>query len=230
MRFDSPLQRAVLLRRYKRFLADVRLADGTELTVHCANPGSMKGLVVEGGECWIRDSKNPKRKLRYSLELVDVATSLVAVNTGVTNRLVSEAILAGAIAEIEPHGELKAEVKTGQSRLDFCLEQPDRPTWIEVKQVTLAEPPTCMFPDARTERGRKHLAELEALRAAGARCVMLYVVTRSDCRVFRPADDIDPDYGQALRRATKRGVEPLVYACHVSPEELRISHRLPVEL
>ncbi len=229
MRYDPPLIPARLTRRYKRFLADVVLADGTEITVHCANPGSMLGLTRKDARVWISDSQNPKRKLRYSLELVEVGGALVGVHTGRTNTLAGEAIKAGKINELCGYDDIRTEVKYGTgSRVDFVLQSEGRPPcFVEVKSVTLSrQPGLAEFPDSVTKRGARHMNELANEARKGNRAVLLYIIQRDDCARFSPAQDIDPAYALAFEEAQKDGVEILVYACAVSSQAITISNRI----
>jgi len=227
MTFDPPLIEATLIRRYKRFLADVRLADGRELTVHCANPGRMDGCAEPGSRVLLSDSGNPKRKLRYSWELVWVGHTWVGVNTGRPNAVVREAITGGAIPELAGYPTLRSEVAYGAaSRVDLLLEDGDRRCYVEVKNVTLAAAGVAMFPDAVTARGLTHLRELATRVAAGDRAVMVYLVNRGDCDRFRPAAHIDPAYAAGLREAGAAGVEVLVYAARVTPQGIDVDHRI----
>ncbi len=230
MQFDALIE-ARMLRRYKRFLADVEV-EGELRTVHCANPGSMRGLIHEGARCWISDSHNPKRKLRFSLELVETPGATVLVNTSRTNAIAEEALRAG-IVDIGGRIEtLRSEVKRGDSRLDFLATVEGRALWIEVKQVTLADPPLARFPDSQTKRGLKHLEELESIVQQGdEEAALLLVVTRDDCDRFEPARDIDPAWSDAFTRVSAAGVRILVYACAVdpvgNPSGVHITHALP---
>jgi sugar fermentation stimulation protein A len=226
MQFPEPLSEARLLKRYKRFLADIRLDNGAQMTVHCANPGSMLGLNAPGARVYISDSHNPKRKLRHSLELMEAGGTLVGVHTGRANGLAEEAILGGVIAPLGGYATLRREVKYGEaSRVDFLLEDAARrPCFVEVKSVTLSrEKGLAEFPDSVSKRASKHMDDLAAEVKNGARAVVLFVVQRSDCTYFSPAHDIDPAYAQALRQARKAGVEMLVYGCRVSPSEICIT-------
>ncbi len=222
MRFPRPLVRAVLLRRYKRFLADVRLMDGTETTAHCANPGSMLGLNAPGAEVWLLPSADAKRKLAWSWELVRAE--------GHPNRLAAEAIAAGRIPELRGYTSLRREVPYGRtSRIDLLLAAPGRPIcYVEIKNVHLKRHGFAEFPDCVTARGAKHLAELGAMVAAGHRAVMLYVVQREDCRRFRIAADLDPVYAIAFDEARQAGVEALCYACRVTLEGIDIDAPLEI--
>lgn len=229
MRFPSPLARGVLLQRYKRFFADVALDDGRSVTAHVPNPGAMLGLKAPGQAVWLSASDDPKRKLKHTLELVEADGAPVGVNTLNPNRLAEEAIRVGAIAELKGYDRLRREVPyEGDSRIDVLLEADGRPPcWVEVKNCHFRrEPGLAEFPDCVTVRGVKQLKALERRVAAGDRAVMLFVVQRSDCDRFDTADDVDPTYGPALREAAANGVEVLVYACSLSPEEITVRRKL----
>ena len=229
MRFPQPMRHGVLLRRYKRFLADVALDDGTETTVHVPNPGAMLGLNMPGLGVWCSDSGSATRKLPLTLELVESGGGLAGVNTHNPNRIVSEALTAGAIAEVKGYASVRPEVKYGEaSRIDFLLEDPGRPAcWLEVKNVhMLRTPGLAEFPDCIAARSAKHLRELEAMVAKGDRAVQLFVVQRTDCDRFDTAGDIDKVYHAALRHAADAGVEVLVYACAMSAEEVTLARKL----
>ncbi len=237
MQFPTPLFPARLVRRYKRFLADVTLADGSATTVHCANPGAMTGLDAAGSEIWLSRSANPARKLPLSWELIRIGEHLVGINTGHPNRLVAEAIAAGQIPELAGYAGLRREVPYGRnSRIDMLLEDPAGdpsgrpPCYVEVKNVHLKRGRAAEFPDSVTARGAKHLAEMSAMVAQGARAVMVYLVQRGDCDRFRIAADIDPAYARALDAARDAGVEALCYACAITTEEIEVAAPLPLEL
>jgi len=232
VRFDQPLTKARLIQRYKRFLADVEMADGSVVTAHVANPGAMTGLAEPGSEVWLSRSPNPKRKLPWSWELISIGDGLACVNTGHPNQVAFEAIAAGAIPELAGYGEIRREVKYGaNSRIDLLLAGSGRPTcYVEVKAVTLKQGDAACFPDSVTARGTKHLGELAERVRLGDRAVMLYLVQRGDCSLFRPAGWIDPAYAAALRRATAEGVETLCYACRLSLNGIEIDRALPLEL
>lgn len=227
-----PLIRGTLIRRYKRFLADVRLDDGSETTVHVANPGGMTGLAEPGMTVYLSDSRDPKRKLRHSWELVETAGGLVGVNTARPNRLAEAAISAGAIPELRGYTNLRREVRYGQnSRVDLLLSDQERPNcYVEIKNVHLRRAPgLAEFPDAVTARGRKHLADLSAVVAAGHRAALLFVVQRGDCDRFDIAADIDPAYAAAMKSAIAKGVEVLCYACRVDLDKIEIGRPLALE-
>ena len=230
MRFSRPLVRGVLLRRYKRFLADVRLMDGTETTAHCANPGSMLGLSAPGAEVWLLPGADPRRKLAWSWELVRDGQHLVGINTTHPNRLAAEAIAEGRIPELRGYPSQRREVAYGRaSRIDLLLEAPGRPIcYVEVKNVHLRRGRDAAFPDSVTARGAKHLAELAAMAGAGHRAMMLYVVQRGDCSQFRIAADIDPVYALAFDEARAAGVEMLCYYCRVGTDGIEIEAPLEV--
>ena len=231
MQFPDPLVRGTLVRRYKRFLADVELVGGELITAHCANPGSMLGLHAPGSEVWLSPSRNPKRKLKYSWELLAVDGGLVGINTAHPNGLVEEAVRAGRIAELAGYAGLRREVKYGvNSRIDLLLDDPARPDcYVEVKNVHLMRAPgLAEFPDSVTKRGAKHLVELAAMVAAGHRAVMVYLVQRTDCDRFATAADIDPDYAAGLARALEAGVEAICYDCAITTDGIEVAGRLPL--
>ncbi len=226
MDFPQPLIRGTLIQRYKRFLADVALEDGTELTAHCPNPGAMLGLNMPGLPVWLSKSADPKRKLAHTLELVDVDGGLVGINTMHPNRLVAEALANEAIPELSGYTSHRREVKYGtNSRIDFLLQHPERPAcWLEVKNCHLRrEGALAEFPDCVAARSAKHLRELEAMAAQGDRAVILFVVQRTDCDAFSACAELDPAFAAALDHAADAGVEVLVRACEISPEHVRIA-------
>ena len=235
MRFKTPLERGTLIRRYKRFLADVTLTDGTETTIHVPNPGAMLGLTEPGLPVWMSRSPDPKRKLPLTLEMVELPDAgLVGVNTMNPNRIGEAAIAEGRIAELADYPILRREVRYDEnSRIDILLQSdPDalqRPSaWVEIKNVHFNRSPgLAEFPDCKTERAVKHLKALERVVDAGDRAVMLFIVQRMDCTAFTTADDIDKAYGPALRQAASHGVEVLCYSCHLTPEAIRLDRALP---
>jgi len=221
-----------LIRRYKRFLADVATDDGSVLTAHCPNSGSMLGCIGDGWPIQLSLSDNPTRKYPHTWEMVHNGVCWIGINTQRANGIVEEAIRDERIEELGPFDELRGEVRLGEkSRIDFALDSGSRRTWIEVKNVTLVdERGRYAFPDAVTTRGAKHLRELMAAVERGDRAVLLFLIQRSDGDGFAIADHIDPAYGAELRRAVDRGVEVLAYRADVSPEEIRVVERVAVEL
>jgi sugar fermentation stimulation protein A len=236
MLFPQPLKRGILIRRYKRFLADVLLegedcGPGVETTVHTPNPGAMLGLCKPGMTVWCSHSGSATRKLPLTWELVEADGGAVGINTMLANRLVAEALEADAIAALHGYTSIRREVKYGAaSRVDFLLEHPDRsPCWLEVKSVTLLRGGgLAEFPDCVSERGARHLHELQAKAQTGERAVMLFVVQRADCDRFDIARDIDPAYGAAMSRALEAGVEVLAYSCAVGPMGVSITRPIPL--
>ena len=226
MRFQTPLVPATLLRRYKRFLADCLLEDGREVTAHVANPGSMLGLKDEGLRIWLEPNDDPKKKLKWAWRLVDHGDGhFTGVDTGVPNRVLKTALMAGRVAGLRGYDLVRPEVKYGEnSRIDFLLTGADRPdTYVEVKSVTLSRTPgLAEFPDSVTARGTKHLGELAAMAAQGHRAVMLYLVQRTDCGRVSLAADIDPAYAAAFANARAAGVEVLSIGCAISPREVTL--------
>lgn len=232
MRILLPTVRGRLIRRYKRFLADVELESGEVLVAHCPNTGSLRGCCEVGSPVVLRDSQNPKRKLRYTLQTIQVAETWVNVDTGLPNPMVADAVAAGDVPALRGYSSIRREVPYGKnSRIDLLLEKPrGARCYVEVKATTLTSGDQARFPDAVTERGRKHLIELIDMVAEGHRAVMFYVVSRADVRSFAPADDIDPVYGQTLRQAMDAGVEALAYSTDVQPKSFELGKRLPIRI
>ena len=230
MRFDEPLIPGAFLRRYKRFLVDVELADGKVITAHCPNSGSLKTCTAPGWPVLLSDSHNPKRKLRLTWEMIDNGRCWIGINTHRANALAAEAIAAGTIPELGGYRSIRREVRYGErSRVDLLLEGDRPPCWVEIKNVTLVdEAGRYAFPDAPTERGRRHLAELTARVREGDRAVMLFVIQRSDGTGFVPAANIDPAYATALTAARHAGVEVLAWRAEVQPTAIDIVE--PVEV
>jgi sugar fermentation stimulation protein A len=233
MRFDSPLIPGTLLQRYKRFFADVRLDDGTVVTAHCPNTGSMLGCGAPGSRVWISPADSATRKLRYTWELIEVRPDvLVGVHTGRTNALAHEAIAGGVVRELAGYTNIRREVTFGRegSRIDLLLSGPGLPDcYVEVKNVTAAVADgVALFPDAVSSRGAKHLRELMHMAAAGHRAVIFFCAQRADVNEVRPADAIDPAYGRTLREAIAAGVEALAYRADVNAEGIAVSAALPV--
>ncbi|MBL4756557.1 MAG: DNA/RNA nuclease SfsA [Rhizobiales bacterium] len=236
MQFNLPLYPGILEKRYKRFLADIRLDSGEMITAHCANPGSMMGLNIPGSRVWLTKSDNPKRKLAYSWELLEVdlgdGPALVGINTNHPNKIVTEAIEAGAIPELTGYENLRREVKYGvNSRIDILLEDPNRPLcYVEIKNVHLMrQSRLAEFPDSVTKRGTKHLVELGDMVEAGHRAVMLFLIQRTDADRMTLARDIDPNYAETLDRAMSRGVEILAYDTEINFESVRLRNFIPFD-
>ncbi len=237
MRFPSPLKRGRLVRRYKRFLADVVLDDGQEITASCPNTGSMLGLCAPGSLVWLSENDSATRKCRYTWELIEDdlgrGRALVGINSGLPNRIVAEAIAAGEIAPLAGYASLKREQRYGaNSRIDMLLEDEARGrAYVEVKNVHLSrQAGLAEFPDSVTERGARHLSELAAMVREGHRAVMLFLVQRGDTENFSVAGDIDPAYAAGLRAALDAGVEVLVYGCKLTPEAITVDRAIPLQL
>ena len=231
MRFPSRLIRGTLVQRYKRFLADVRLEDDEIVTAHCTNTGSMIGCKEPGSKVYISRSENLNRKLLYTWEMIKTDGRWVGINTLHPNKLVAEAVESGLITELSGYRSIRREVKvSAHTRLDLCLEGNNGSCFVEVKNVTLAANGTAAFPDAVSDRGTRHLQELMRLKRQGHRAAMVFVIQRSDCQNFRPADEIDSEYGRWLRRAVKAGVEVLPYAAKVTAREIVLTGRIAMTL
>jgi len=218
-----------LVRRYKRFLADILLENGAAVTVHCPNSGSMKGCATPGSRVFISRSTNPGRKYPFTWELVESDGFWAGINTALPNRLAREAIENGTVVELQGYDSIRPEVPYGEhSRIDLLLESPLQRCFVEVKNVTLVENDRALFPDAVTIRGQKHLNELMRVVREGDRGVIFFTVQRGDGLSVSPADAIDPEYGRLLRLAVANGVEALAYRASVTPDEIRLTERLPV--
>ena len=230
MRWPHPLIPGRLIRRYKRFLADVALDAGGDVRVHCPNPGRMLGLDAPGSRVWLSQGTNPLRKLPLTLELVEADGSLVGINTMQPNRLVEEALCAGRIEELAGYREMRREVAyDGGSRIDLLLREPGRPDcYVEVKNVHLRRAGAAEFPDCVTARGARHLAAMRRQVGAGARAVLVYVVQRTDCATFAVAEDIDPVYAGAFREALAGGVEAVCRACTIGLDGIELAVPLPI--
>jgi len=226
------LVQGTLIRRYKRFLVDVKLENGETAVAHCPNSGSMMGLIEEGNPVYLSRPEKPGRKTAYTLEIIQLPSTLVGVNTQLPNRLIKRAIQHGRIPELAGYQSLQAEKRYGtNSRIDILLADNEKPPcFVEVKNCTLVEDGTALFPDAVTTRGLKHLKELQAEVDRGNRAVMFYLVQRMDAEVFSPADAIDPVYGRELRNAVKNGVEILAWDVTINPAYVRLRRPLPVRL
>ena len=225
------LIRGTLISRYKRFLADVKLRNGHVVTAHCPNSGSMLSCSEPGRTVYLSRHNNPKRKLRYTWEMIEMPTSLVGTNTLVPNRLAKAAIMAGKSPDLSGFDKVRSEVNYGKnSRIDLLLEKGNDRCFVEVKNCTLVSDGVACFPDAVTSRGLKHLKELRDQVRSGNRSVMFYLVQRTDARLFMPADHIDPAYGQELRQAVSGGVEILVYDVNLDVEGISLNRPLPYDL
>lgn len=234
MDFETPLIKGTLIKRYKRFLADVELEDGSMVTAHCPNSGSMLSVREPGAAVWLSPASNPNRKLKFTWELIEINGALVGINTHRPNALVSEAIAAGRVKELADYRQLRREVKYGKnSRIDILLEDDHKPPcYVEIKNVTMrrnGEGPA-EFPDAVTARGTKHMAELADMVREGNRAVIFYLVQRTDCEEMGLAADIDPGYAEAVNTAREIGVEVLGYNCHITPQAIQVTEPLPVRL
>jgi sugar fermentation stimulation protein A len=236
MEFDRPLIPATLMKRYKRFLADVELADGRAVTAHCANPGAMTGLNMPGMQVWLEPNDDPKRKLKLSWKLAelpdDLGGGLVGIDTSLPNKVIGEALTARVVPELAHYSGVRPEVKYGaNSRIDFLLTEPGYPDcYVEVKNSHLRRTGTwAEFPDSVTKRGAKHLGEMSEMVRNGARAVTLFLVQRDDCDRFRLAADIDPTYAAATDAAREVGVETLVYGSVITMSGVTLGSRLPLD-
>ena len=232
MKFATPLVPARLIRRYKRFLADIRLEDGTEVTAHCANPGSMMGLAEPGSRIWVEPNDDPKKKLKYGWRLVDHENGhFTGVDTGVPNRALKDALIAHQVPGLPDYQLGRPEVKYSQnSRIDFLLTGHGPDNYLEVKSVTLSrQPGLAEFPDSVTARGTKHLNDLADMARAGHDAVIFYLVQRTDCDAMTLAADIDPAYAQAFARAMAAGVRVLAQRCDITPQQITLGDPIPVK-
>ncbi len=233
MKFDTQLLTGTLIKRYKRFLADVEMEDGTIVTAHTPNTGSMKGCCLPGSRVWLKDTKNPERKYPLSWELVEAKPDiLVGINTVLPNKLVKESIEQGIVSELQGYSDIKTEVRYGRenSRIDLLLvNEGAAKCYVEIKNVTLVEDGIGLFPDAISIRGTKHLRELANVVQQGHRGVIFYCVQRQDAEEVRPADLIDPVYGETLRRVISVGVEAIAYRAEITPKKISLCHRIPVK-
>lgn len=228
MHFDTPLIRGTLIKRYKRFLADVKLDDGQVITVHCPNTGTMLSCSTPGSDVCLSTSDNPKRKYPHTLEMVQDNGIWVGVNTSRTNKLVIEAIEDGRIFEFSDIDSIKGEVKTSEgSRLDLLVKKVNKSSYVEIKNCSLAIDGCAMFPDAVTARGTKHLKELIRLKKEGFSSYIFFLVQRMDADRFSPATHIDKVYAKTLKQAAGAGVHVLVYQAEVSPDTIQVVRSLP---
>jgi sugar fermentation stimulation protein A len=227
MNLNKKLIKAKILKRYKRFLADVELENGEVITVHVPNTGRMTTCWAPGWDCIISDSENPSRKYRYTLEMTHNGETWIVANTGIPNKLAEDFISSKLIPGLKNYNSIKREVKYGEnSRIDLLLENENEKCFVEVKNTTLVEDGIAYFPDAPSDRALKHLKELEQEVVNGNRAVMLYLITREDAESFSPADHVDPRYGKAVKQAVKNGVEVISVLCDVSPTEIKFNRTL----
>lgn len=229
MQLPTPLIAGRLVRRYKRFFADIELPDGSLVTAHTPNTGSMAQCAIPGYSVLISANEDPKRKLKFTLELIRVNDHWVDTHTQRTNRVVEEALRNNLITDFQGYN-VQREYRFGDSRIDFYLEKQGKQVLLEVKNVTLCTEGVASFPDAVTTRGQKHLLELRQAVAQGYRGVIFYLVQRGEATSFTPADEIDPEYGRILREVVADGVEPLAYRTEISPTENRVAVPIPVIL
>ena len=235
MKFEQPFLTGRLVQRYKRFLADITLDDGSAITATCPNTGSMMGLVAPGSRVWVSISDSPTRKYKHTWEMVEAdlgkGPKLVGINTGHPNKLVEEAIRAGKLLDCAAYETLRREQKYGvNSRIDIQLDDPKRGrAYVEVKNVHMSRKAgLAEFPDSVTERGTKHLGELAAMVAEGHRAVMVYLIQRADVTMLSLARDVDPNYGAAFDRAVAAGVEAVALRCKLAPGEIVVDKAVPI--
>ncbi|MBM3632127.1 MAG: DNA/RNA nuclease SfsA [Alphaproteobacteria bacterium] len=230
MHFPNPPLPGHLIKRYKRFLADISLDSGEIVTAHCANPGALLGGTTPGLRVWASYNPSPNRQLSYDWQIVEMDNTMVGVNTSLPNKIAEEAILAEKITELTGYDTLKREVKYGNnSRIDILLSSPEKPPcYVEVKNVHLKRENGAEFPDSVTTRGAKHLRELEDIAALGARAVMLYIIQRDDCSHFSFAADIDPIYAACAANAFTHGVEAYAYVCNVNQSGIFLHKSVPI--
>ena len=230
MKFTHPLVHGTLIKRYKRFLADVQLDNGKIVTAHCTNSGSMKTCLEEGAPLFLTPNNDPKRKTKFTWEMIYINNGWVGVNTGIPNLLAYDAIKAGIIPKLSGYTQVKREVTFGNSRFDVFAANEEEKCFVEVKNVTMKVGDFARFPDAITTRGKKHLETLSTVKKQGMRAVMLYVVQRMDVNIFGVAQEIDPDYAETLNRVHAQGVEIIAVQAKVTPESIEIVKELPFEL
>ncbi|PLX20823.1 MAG: DNA/RNA nuclease SfsA [Marinilabiliales bacterium] len=230
MKFSNQLVHGNLVKRYKRFLADVKLDSGEIITAHCTNSGSMKTCLEENAEVYLSPVNDPKRKTKFTWEMIRINDKWVGINTGNPNKISFEAIKNGDIEKLKGYTEVKREVNFGNSRFDIMAKNEKETCYIEVKNVTYKKGNYALFPDAITSRGKKHLETLIKVKEDGMRAVMLYIIQRTDVSIFAPAKEIDPEYANALKSAYSKGVEIIPILAKVTPTEIKLTHELPFEL
>lgn len=229
MEFNKKLVHGRLIKRYKRFLADVKLDNGQEVTAHCTNSGSMKTCLEEGAEVYLNPVDDPKRKTQFTWEMIMINGKWIGINTNHPNLLAYEAIRSGQIPALSGYDEVKREVKFQDSRFDVMAKNDKETCFIEVKNVTMKDGEFALFPDAKTERGRKHLETLIRVKAEGLRAVMFYVVQRMDVAKAGPAVDIDPAYADVLKKAIDSGVEVIAMQAEVTPDGIDLVKEVPFQ-
>ncbi|MDX8339680.1 DNA/RNA nuclease SfsA [Draconibacterium sp. IB214405] len=230
MKFDKELVHGKLIKRYKRFLADIELDTGEIVVAHCTNSGSMKSCLENGAEVYLTPVDDPKRRTKFTWEMIKINNDWVGIHTGNPNKLAFEAISNGLIPGLEGYTTVKREVKFGDSRFDVYAENDTEKCFVEVKNVSMKQDEFALFPDAVTTRGQKHLKTLIEVKKQGMRAVMLYVIQRSDVHIFGPAKEIDPDYAALLKQAWEAGVEIFPMQAKVTPEEITFVRKLPFQI
>ncbi|OYT12161.1 MAG: DNA/RNA nuclease SfsA [Bacteroidetes bacterium 4572_112] len=230
MKFDQQLIPGKLIRRYKRFLTDVELEDGSVVIAHCTNSGTMISCIEEGAPVMLSPAKDPKRKTQFTWEMIFINNAWIGINTIIPNQLVFEAVKNNEIKGLEGYTSVKREVKYEDSRLDVFAENDKEKCFIEVKNVTMKVGDAVLFPDAVTTRGLKHLETLIRIKEAGMRAVMVYVIQRTDVNYFGTAKHIDPNYAEALQRAMNKGVEVFPIMATVSPEGIELTKVLDIKV
>ena len=231
MKFNETLIAGKFIKRYKRFFVDVKIGN-EKVVAHCPNTGSMMGLLKKGNNVWISKSNNPKRKLKYTLQIIEDQKSKVGINTHLTNKIVFEALDKRAIKNFENLDKIQSEVKFGKNtRFDFLITEKYKKTFIEVKNVTLCrEKKIAEFPDAITSRGSKHIQELLEANKKGYKIYLFFVIQRNDCNKFKLAKDIDPEYCELLLKAVKKNLKILCYDCKFSPKGIELNREIQLKI
>ena len=230
MKFEETLVHGRLIKRYKRFLADIKLDNGETVTAHCTNSGSMKSCIEDNAEVYLSPVNDPKRKTKFTWEMIMINNDWVGINTSNPNKLAFEAVKNGEIEKLKGYTEVKREVKFDDSRFDVMAKNEKETCFIEVKNVTLKDGDYALFPDAVTTRGKKHLETLAKVKQEGMRAVMLYIIQRTDVTVFAPAKNIDPDYAKTLQKVHELGIEIIPVQAKVTPKKIVLNKELPFEL
>lgn len=230
MKFENKLIKGKLIKRYKRFLADIELENGDIIIAHCTNSGSMKTCIETGADVFLSPAEKPGRKTKFTWEMIKINNKWVGINTGNPNKIAYNALKNGTIEGLKDYTEVTREVKWGNSRFDLMASNEHETCFVEVKNVSMKDGKYAKFPDAVTSRGRKHLTTLIEAKQQGIRAVMLYVVQRTDVEKFTIASEIDPEYANTLRKAVENGVEVIVVQTEVLPDSIEIIGQLPFEL